>query len=106
MQHTSRARSSSASLAGALSPQRTTTFQARPYFDSGLLVPLLLDWCADTIPIHVVYPPNRHLSTKLRVFVDWVADLFARSDLIQRRCCLPGAGTTAAAVTQEAALSA
>ena len=49
--------------------------QAQPHFDSGALVPLLLDWCADTIPIHVVYPPNRHLSTKLRVFVDWVADL-------------------------------
>jgi len=23
--------------------------------------------------MHVVYPPNRHLSNKLRVFVDWVA---------------------------------
>jgi LysR family transcriptional regulator for bpeEF and oprC len=68
---------------------RTTTFQAQPQFASGALVPLLLDWCADTIPIYVVYPPNRHLSTKLRVFVDWVADLFARSDLIQRRCSMP-----------------
>ena len=29
--------------------------------------------------------------TKLRVFVDWVADLFARSDLIQTRCCMPAA---------------
>ena len=51
----------------------------------------MLDWCADSIPIHVVYPPNRHLSAKLRVFVDWAADLFARSDLIQRKCCLPRA---------------
>lgn len=67
----------------------TTTFQAQPHFASGALVPLLLDWCADSIPIYVVYPPNRHLSTKLRVFVDWVADLFARSDLIQRRCGMP-----------------
>lgn len=83
-----------AGLAG-LGIVRTTTFQARPYFDTGLLVPLLLDWCADTIPIHVVYPPNRHLSTKLRVFVDWVADLFARSDLIQRRCCMPQPGSGA-----------
>lgn len=77
-----------AGLAG-LGIVRTTTYQARPYFDTGLLVPLLLDWCADTIPIHVVYAPNRHLSTKLRVFVDWVAELFARSEPILRRCGMP-----------------
>jgi len=45
----------------------------------------------------VVYPPNRHLSAKLRVFVDWVAELFARSDLIQRKCCLPKPQVQAAA---------
>jgi len=68
---------------------RTGTFIAAPHFATGALVPLLLDWCVETIPIHVVYPPNRHLSAKLRVFVDWVAELFARSDLIQRKCGLP-----------------
>ncbi len=68
---------------------RTTTFQAAPHIASGALVPLLLDWCVDSIPIHVVYPPNRHVSTKLRVFVDWAAELFARSDLIARKCCMP-----------------
>ena len=25
------------------------------------------------MPVHVLYPANRHLSTKVRVFVDWVA---------------------------------
>jgi len=70
---------------------RTSTFMAQEHIASGALRPLLLDWCADTIPIHVVYPPNRHLSAKLRVFVDWVADLFAKSDLIHRQCCLPKA---------------
>lgn len=79
-----------AGLAG-LGIVRTTTFQARTHIDNGTLVPILLDWCADSIPLYVVYPPNRHLSTKLRVFVDWVAELFARSDLIQRKCCLPRA---------------
>jgi LysR family transcriptional regulator, regulator for bpeEF and oprC len=66
------------------------TFQAQSYIASGQLQPLLLDWCSETIPIYVVYPPNRHLSAKLRVFVDWVADLFARSEPIQRKCGLPG----------------
>jgi DNA-binding transcriptional LysR family regulator len=79
----------SAGLAG-LGIVRIATFQAAPYIASGTLQPLLLDWCADTIPIHVVYPPNRHLSTKLRVFVDWVAELFARSEAIQKRCGMPG----------------
>ena len=83
-----------AGLAG-LGVVRTGTFVAAPHFASGALVPLLLDWCTDTIPIHVVYPPNRHLSAKLRVFVDWVAELFARSDLIHRKCSLPRPGCDA-----------
>jgi LysR family transcriptional regulator, regulator for bpeEF and oprC len=77
-----------AGLAG-LGIVRLATFQAAPYLASGALQPLLLDWCADSVPLHVVYPPNRHLSAKLRVFVDWVAELFARSDLIHRKCSLP-----------------
>lgn len=93
-QHVVSVNDSTASLAAGLAGLgivRTATFMAQPHFASGALVPLLLDWCADTIPIHVVYPPNRHLSAKLRVFVDWAAELFARSDLIQRKCCLPQA---------------
>jgi DNA-binding transcriptional LysR family regulator len=81
----------SAGLAG-LGIFRTATFMAQPHIRAGLLQPVLLDWCADSIPIHVVYPPNRHLSAKVRVFVDWVADLFAHSELIQRKCCMPRAG--------------
>ena len=37
------------------------------------------------VPLYVVYPPNRHLSTKLRIFVDWVAELFAASLLRPER---------------------
>lgn len=65
-------------------------FMAQQHLASGALRPVLTDWTADSIPLHVVYPPNRHLSNKLRVFVDWVADLFAAHDLIQRR---PAAGS-------------
>jgi len=81
-----------AGLAG-LGIVRTTTFQAQAHIAALRLQPVLLDWCADSIPLYVVYPPNRHLSTKLRVFVDWVAELFARSDLIQRKCGLPCAAS-------------
>jgi len=43
----------------------------------GRLVRVLQDWVTDPLPIHVVYPQNRHLSAKVRVFVEWVADLMA-----------------------------
>ncbi|MBV8835361.1 MAG: LysR family transcriptional regulator [Alphaproteobacteria bacterium] len=52
-------------------------FMLREHLASGALQPVLQDWTGDAIPLHVVYPPNRHLSTKLRLFVDWVAELFA-----------------------------
>lgn len=43
----------------------------------GRLLPVLEDWSNEPLPIHVVYPQNRHLSAKVRVFVDWAAALFA-----------------------------
>lgn len=52
-------------------------FLARPHLEAGRLLPVLPGWDTSPIPLHVVYPPHRHLSNKLRVFVDWVAGLFA-----------------------------
>ena len=43
------------------------------------LVPVLQEWQPEPMPVHVLYPANRHLSTKVRVFVDWAAELFSRS---------------------------
>jgi LysR family transcriptional regulator for bpeEF and oprC len=43
------------------------------------LVPVLQDWQPSAMPVHVLYPANRHLSAKVRVFVDWAAELFGRS---------------------------
>jgi LysR family transcriptional regulator for bpeEF and oprC len=51
---------------------------AQPYLDSGRLVELLPEWREDDMPISAMYPQNRHLSAKVRVFVDWAAELFAR----------------------------
>jgi DNA-binding transcriptional LysR family regulator len=55
-----------------------TCFMAGPLLRSGALVRVLEDWEAEVIPIYVVYPPNRHLSSKLRVFVDWMVELIGR----------------------------
>jgi len=47
---------------------------------SGALRALLPDWQRrDRYPISVVYPHNRHLSAKVRVFSDFVAGLFPRA---------------------------
>lgn len=77
-----------AALAG-LGVLHTATFQVQDYISTGELEPLFNGWCTESIPLHVVYPPNRHLSNKVRVFVDWVAELFAKHDLIQRKSTLP-----------------
>ncbi|PZO19472.1 MAG: LysR family transcriptional regulator [Burkholderiales bacterium] len=51
------------------------SFTARPLIQRGELVQVLSDWTGPTIPLYVVYPPNRHLSAKVRAFVEWVAEL-------------------------------
>jgi DNA-binding transcriptional LysR family regulator len=56
---------------------RMTHFVVRAHLHSGALVPVLSDWRFDPLSVHVAFPPNRHVSAKLRVFVDWVAELMA-----------------------------
>lgn len=41
---------------------------------SGNLVPVLCDWPFEANPIHALYPSNRHLSAKVRSFVDFVIE--------------------------------
>ena len=53
------------------------TYMAEPLIASGALQLVLQEWSTSPLPIHVVYPQNRHLSAKVRVFVEWVAELFA-----------------------------
>ncbi|KRC23890.1 LysR family transcriptional regulator [Acidovorax sp. Root217] len=61
-----------------------TSFQATRHFESGTLVRLLPEWTQALLPIYVVYPPNRHLSAKVRAFVDWTAELVQRNSHLQR----------------------
>jgi LysR family transcriptional regulator for bpeEF and oprC len=56
---------------------QTFDLMAAPHLASGALVEVLHDWAPEPYPLHVVYPSNRHLSAKLRVFVDWAVELFA-----------------------------
>ncbi|MGA1803912.1 LysR substrate-binding domain-containing protein [Rhizobium sp. HT1-10] len=54
-------------------------FMVREPLAEGKLVPMLKDWRRPPLPLHIVYPPNRHLSNKVRVFVDWLARLLVTS---------------------------
>ena len=69
----------------------TQTFLVQNHISDGTLEPLFASWCTEAKPIFIVYPPNRHLSNKVRVFVDWIADLFAKHDLMNRKTSLPPA---------------
>lgn len=53
-------------------------YMARLHLDRGELVPLFGDWELDPMPLYLAYPPHRHVSAKVRVFIDWVVALMAR----------------------------
>ncbi len=53
-------------------------YMAEAHVARGELVNLFDGWSVDSMPLYVVYPPNRHVSAKLRVFIDWVADIMAQ----------------------------
>lgn len=52
-------------------------FKVRPHIEAGTLVPILESWRPPPYPYHVVYPQNRHLSQRLRVFIDWLVEICA-----------------------------
>lgn len=75
-------------------------FMALPFLRDGRLRETLPAWKPMPMPISAVYPHNRHLSPKVRVFVDWIAELFERCPLLSGQedvegKCLP---TTAPSV--------
>lgn len=53
-------------------------YMADPHVRAGELQPLFEDWQLDPMPLYVAYPPNRHISAKLRAFIDWINELMAR----------------------------
>ena len=53
-------------------------YMARLHVARGELLPLFEEWTVDAMPLFLAYPPNRHVSKKLRVFIDWVVELMAR----------------------------
>lgn len=50
-------------------------YMAKPHRATGELLPLFEGWSMTPMPMYVAFPPNRHVSSKLRVFIDWVISL-------------------------------
>ena len=63
-------------------------FVLKEAIEGNTLELVLGDWFPEPVPLSVVYPQNRHLSSKIRVFVDWIAELFSEHDGIQLRSTL------------------
>jgi LysR family transcriptional regulator, regulator for bpeEF and oprC len=55
---------------------QTFTYAAGPAQSNGTLVEILKKWRPAPYPFHVVYPQSRHVTHRLRVFVDWLTEKF------------------------------
>ena len=64
-------------------------FVVKAAMERGALELVLADWLPEPAPLHVVYPQSRHLSRRVRVFVDWLSALIGEDDGIQLRSMLP-----------------
>jgi LysR family transcriptional regulator for bpeEF and oprC len=62
---------------------KVANYLARPYLESGELMQVLTDWTAEQVPISVMFPQSRHLSAKVRIFVDWVSELIQQDPIFQ-----------------------
>jgi LysR family transcriptional regulator, regulator for bpeEF and oprC len=78
----------SAAAAG-LGIAQMPAFVVKEAMERGALELVLADWLPEPSPLYVVYPQSRHLSRRIRVFVDWLAALVADHDGIQLRSTLP-----------------
>ncbi|MDO1585290.1 LysR substrate-binding domain-containing protein [Rhizobium oryzicola] len=67
------ARSYVAAAVAGIGIAQAVSFMVRDAVERGELVEVLPDWPREPFPLYIVYPQNRHLSNKVRVFVDWLA---------------------------------
>ncbi len=59
-------------------------YMADAHVQRGELVRLFPDWTLDAMPLNLAFPPNRHVSAKLRVFIDWVVELMDQHVPVRR----------------------
>lgn len=69
-----------AALTAGLGIGQTFAWFVRELVAAGEMVHVLEDWQPAHHALHILYPPNRHLNAKVRVFVDWAVQVFAAMD--------------------------
>ena len=57
---------------------QTFTYSANAGLREGLLEEILPQWRPAAYPFHVVYPQNRHVTQRLRVFIAWLLEAFPK----------------------------
>ena len=62
------------------------TFLSAEAIRHGHLVPILTDVEWPVSPAYAVYPPTRHLSYRVRAFIDFLAERFAGQPQWDRDC--------------------
>lgn len=70
---------SNAHLAAAVAGMgivQTFRYSAGELIREGKLVEILVKWRPPRYPFYVVYPQNRHVTHRLRVFIDWLTAIF------------------------------
>ncbi|MCP1625287.1 LysR family transcriptional regulator [Pseudomonas nitroreducens] len=55
---------------------QTFSYAAGAALRDGSLVEILAEWRPAPYPFHVVYPHNRYVTHRLRVFIDWLVECF------------------------------
>ncbi|VFR80227.1 Transcriptional regulator [plant metagenome] len=51
-------------------------FRVAPFLEDGRLVQVLPQWQCPDLPVSAMYPFHRQLAPRLRVFVDWLAEIY------------------------------
>ncbi len=62
------------------------TFVAAEHIRRGVLRPILTDVVWPTTPAHAIYPPTRHVSYRVRAFIDFLVEKFAGVPVWDRDC--------------------
>ncbi|WP_250452115.1 LysR family transcriptional regulator [Caballeronia sp. ATUFL_M2_KS44] len=63
---------------------QSSSYTLAPYLQSGALRRVLTDFPAHPRVVSVLYAANRHQPRRVRVFIDWVAELYARLPAFQQ----------------------
>ncbi|HXZ07256.1 MAG TPA: LysR substrate-binding domain-containing protein, partial [Paraburkholderia sp.] len=64
-------------------------FMLASHVEAGELKEILTPWKVRSMPLSAVYPHNRHLAAKVRVFVEWIAEICEQSPLAFTHQVLP-----------------